>query len=132
MPTSITIANKCLEKESARRYQSAAALGEDVQRYLTDQPILARPPSAAYQFRKLVSRHKGPFAAAAGAFVLLLAFSIAMTVQAVRISEERAQPGQPGGGDGSTGIGLPRESVHGPDEWAARTNEGDLAARAPR
>jgi tetratricopeptide (TPR) repeat protein len=85
----ITIVSKCLEKESARRYQSAAALGEDVQRYLTDQPILARRPSAAYQFRKLVSRHKGPFAAAAGAFVLLLAFSIAMTVQAVRIGRAR-------------------------------------------
>jgi len=85
----ITIANKCLEKESARRYQSAAALGEDVQRYLTDQPILARRPSAAYQFRKLVLRHKGPFAAAAGAFVLLAVFAGAMTVQAVRIGKER-------------------------------------------
>jgi non-specific serine/threonine protein kinase/serine/threonine-protein kinase len=84
-----TIAGKCLEKAAARRYQSAAALGEDVQRYLTNQPILARPPSAAYQFRKLVMRHKAPFAAAAGAFVLLLAFSIAMTVQAVRIAKER-------------------------------------------
>jgi tetratricopeptide (TPR) repeat protein len=84
-----TIAGKCLEKEPARRYQSVAALGEDVQRYLNDQPILARPPSAAYQFRKLVIRHKAPFAAAAGAFVLLLAFSIAMTVQAARIAKER-------------------------------------------
>ena len=48
---------------TSRRRRSA----EDVQRYLTDQPILARPPSAAYQFRKLVLRHKGPFAAAAAA-----------------------------------------------------------------
>ena len=55
----ITIAGKCLEKETSRRYQSAAALGEDIQRYLSDQPILARPPSAVYQFRKLAARHKG-------------------------------------------------------------------------
>jgi len=89
-----TIAGKCLEKAAARRYQSAAELGEDVQRYLTNQPILARPPSAAYQFRKLVMRHKAPFAAAAGAFVLLLAFSIAMTVQAVRIAKERDRANQ--------------------------------------
>ena len=89
-----TIAGKCLEKESARRYQSAAALGEDVQRYLTDQPILARRPSAAYQFRKLVLRHKGPFAAAAAAFVLLAAFAGAMTVQAVRIGRERDRANQ--------------------------------------
>jgi len=85
----ITIASKCLEKESARRYQSAAALGEEIQRYLTHQPILARPPSAAYQFRKLVLRHKGPFAAAAVVFVLLAAFAGAMTMQAVRIAKER-------------------------------------------
>jgi tetratricopeptide (TPR) repeat protein len=90
----ITIAGKCLEKEPARRYQSAAALGEDVQRYLSDQPILARPPSAAYQFRKLVLRHKGPFAAAAAAFVLLALFAAAMTVQAVRIGKERDRANQ--------------------------------------
>jgi non-specific serine/threonine protein kinase/serine/threonine-protein kinase len=90
----ITIAGKCLEKEPARRYQSAAALGEDVQRYLSDQPILARPPSAAYQFRKLVLRHKGPFAAATGAFVLLAIFAGAMTVQAARIASERDRANQ--------------------------------------
>ena len=84
-----TIVGKCLEKEAARRYQSAAALAEDIQRYLSDLPIQARPPSAAYQFRKLVRRHKGPFAAAAGAFVLLVAFSIAMSVQAARLAKER-------------------------------------------
>ena len=90
----ITIANKCLEKESARRYQSAAALSEDIQRFLTNQPILARPPSAAYQFRKLVLRHKGPFAMAAAVFVLLAAFSVAMTAQAVRIAKARDRANQ--------------------------------------
>ena len=89
-----TIAIKSLEKEASRRYQSAAALGEDVQRYLANQPILARPPSAAYQFRKLVLRHKGPFAAAAAAFVLLAAFAGAMTVQAARIARERDRANQ--------------------------------------
>src|SRR5215510_508988 len=45
-----TIALKALEKEPERRYRSAAALAEDVTRYLTNQPIQARPPSALYQF----------------------------------------------------------------------------------
>jgi serine/threonine protein kinase len=90
----ITIAGKCLEKEPSRRYQSAAALGEDVQRYLSDQPILARPPSAAYQLKKLVVRHKAPFAAAAGALVLLVAFSITTAIQAVRIARERDRANQ--------------------------------------
>ena len=66
-----TIVLKALEKESARRYQSAAALAEDVNRYLTDQPILARRASALYQLRKLVVRRKVWFAAAAVLVVLV-------------------------------------------------------------
>ena len=90
----ITIAAKCLEKESARRYQSAAALGEEVQRYLTHQPILARPPSAAYQLRKLVARHKLPFAFAGAVFVLLALLAAVMTVQAARIARQRDRANQ--------------------------------------
>ena len=58
-----TIALKALEKEPERRYQSAAALADDILRYLRNRPILARPPSAAYQLQKLVARHKLGFAA---------------------------------------------------------------------
>src|SRR6185437_9354294 len=53
-----TIVFKALEKAPALRYQSVAALADDVHRYLSDQPILAQPPSAIYQLRKLVTRHK--------------------------------------------------------------------------
>lgn len=60
-----TIALKALEKEPMRRYQNAAALAEDVDRYLADQPILARPASLLYQFRKLAVRHRVFFVAAA-------------------------------------------------------------------
>ena len=90
----ITIAGKCLEKETSRRYQSAAALGDDIQRYLSDQPILARPPSAGYQFRKLAARHKGAFAFAATVFVLVTALAVTMTIQAIRISKERDRANQ--------------------------------------
>jgi non-specific serine/threonine protein kinase/serine/threonine-protein kinase len=84
-----TIVARALEKEPGRRYQSAAALTEDVLRYLQDQPILARPPSALYQFRKLVARHKAAFGFLAALFVLLLGFAVTMTVQANRIARER-------------------------------------------
>jgi serine/threonine protein kinase len=84
-----TIVAKALEKEPGRRYQSAAALAEDLQRYLADQPILARPPSALYQFRKLVARHRAVFGFIAALFVLLLGFAVTMTVQAGRIARER-------------------------------------------
>lgn len=53
-----TIALKALEKHRSRRYQNAAAFAEDIERYLKDQPILARPANVLYQFRKLVTRHK--------------------------------------------------------------------------
>src|SRR5262245_36796004 len=84
-----TIAFKAMEKEPERRYWSAAAMAEDVTRYLTNQPIQARPPSALYQFRKLVARHKVPFASLAAVFALLLGFAITMAALSARIARER-------------------------------------------
>lgn len=75
-----TIVLKAIEKEPERRYQSAAALGEDVERYLVNQPILARPPSAAYQIRKLIVRHKILFSAATA---LLLVSTVGATISTV-------------------------------------------------
>jgi serine/threonine protein kinase len=80
---------KALEKDPKRRYQSVASLAEDVERYLTDQPISARPPSTIYQFRKLVARHKAVFGFIVSLFVLLLGFAVTMTVQSARIARER-------------------------------------------
>ncbi len=74
-----TITLKALEKEPARRYQSAAALAEDVNRYLTDQPILARPASMLYQARKLIARHRLFFLAAAAMVVAV--FAVAVTLE---------------------------------------------------
>jgi eukaryotic-like serine/threonine-protein kinase len=49
---------KALEKEPARRYTSAAALADDLRRFLDERPILARPPSRIYRLRKLVRRNR--------------------------------------------------------------------------
>jgi WD domain, G-beta repeat len=84
-----TIVLKALEKDQKQRYQSVEAMAEDVERYLTNQPIQARPPSTLYQFRKLVARHKAPFVSLAALFVLLLGFAITMAVQTARIARER-------------------------------------------
>ncbi|MBD3237836.1 MAG: tetratricopeptide repeat protein [Candidatus Eisenbacteria bacterium] len=75
-----TILLKALEKEPARRYQSVLALAEDVERHLADQPILARPPSTVYQLRKLVARHRTPFAFGVGLLTVLIGFAITMSV----------------------------------------------------
>jgi tetratricopeptide (TPR) repeat protein len=69
------IVMKALEKERNRRYESPSAFAADVQRYLSDEPVLACPPSAGYRLRKFVRRHRGPVLSA-GALVLLLAAGI--------------------------------------------------------
>jgi hypothetical protein len=65
------IAMKALEKDRARRYETANGLAMDVQRYLNSEPVLARPPSRVYRLQKLVRRNKIVFAAG-GAVALAL------------------------------------------------------------
>ncbi len=67
-----TIVGKAVEKDRERRYQSASALGSDVRRYLNHEPIVARPPSTSYQFRKFAVRHKGLVGGVVAAFVVLV------------------------------------------------------------
>ena len=55
---------KTLEKDRARRYQTASELALDIQRYLNSEPVLASPPSRIYQFQKFVRRNRATFAAA--------------------------------------------------------------------
>jgi serine/threonine protein kinase len=52
------IVMKCLEKNRARRYETARDLAADLQRFLRDEPILASPPSVFYRLQKLVLRNK--------------------------------------------------------------------------
>jgi len=53
-----TIIHKALAKEPERRYQGAGLLAEDIGRYLSHQPIHARPASVAYHLWKFVVRHQ--------------------------------------------------------------------------
>ena len=66
------IAMKCLEKDRARRYDSASALAQDINRHLHDEPVLAGPPSTTYRLHKFVKRHRGRVAAAAVAIITIL------------------------------------------------------------
>jgi tetratricopeptide (TPR) repeat protein/predicted Ser/Thr protein kinase len=82
-----TIVSKALEKDKARRYQTATDLGEDLSRYLRDEPIVARPASALYQLRKFARRNKALVGGVAVAFLALalgLAATSAALVRAVR------------------------------------------------
>ncbi|HKB00814.1 MAG TPA: serine/threonine-protein kinase, partial [Gemmataceae bacterium] len=59
------IVMKALEKDRARRYETASAFVADVRRYLHDEPVQACPPSASYRLRKFARRNKRALAAAA-------------------------------------------------------------------
>src|SRR5882724_745916 len=60
---------RALEKDRARRYETANGLAMDVQRFLDNEPVVARPPSRYYRLQKLVRRNKVTFIA--GAIVAL-------------------------------------------------------------
>jgi serine/threonine protein kinase len=63
---------KCLEKQRDRRYETANSLARDIQRYLADEPVEARPPSAGYRLQKFVRRNRGRVLAASLVLVALL------------------------------------------------------------
>jgi tetratricopeptide (TPR) repeat protein len=86
-----TITLKALDKDPARRYESAAALADDVQRYLDGYPILARPASMAYQLRKFARRNRAIVVAACLAAIALLGGSIGTGLGWVRAA--RAEQG---------------------------------------
>jgi serine/threonine protein kinase len=84
-----TIVAKALEKDKNRRYQSASDLAADVRRYLSDQPISARPATTVYQLRKFARRNKALVGGVLVAFVALLIGIIGTTSQAIRATHER-------------------------------------------
>jgi WD40 repeat protein/serine/threonine protein kinase len=79
---------KCLEKRRDRRYETANALARDVQRYLADEPVEARPPSARYRLGKFLRRNKGSVIAAS---LALLAMFGALIGSVYGLMEARKQ-----------------------------------------
>jgi len=67
------IVMKTLEKDRKRRYETANGLAVDIQRYLNNEPVVARPPSNLYRLKKMIRRNKFAFAAVGAVFVALLA-----------------------------------------------------------
>lgn len=77
-----TIVLKALSEEPARRYGSAQAFGEDLQRWLDGQPVQARPDSAWYRARRFIGRHRLGTAAAAVMALSLATGALVATWQA--------------------------------------------------
>ena len=69
------ITMKAMEKDRTRRYDTAASLATDIQRFLKNEPVLAGPPSTAYRLRKYIRRNRVPLAFVATVFLI---FSLAL------------------------------------------------------
>ncbi len=78
---------RCLEKERARRYDTANGLAADIRRHLNNEPITARPPSAAYRFQKAYRRNKLLFTAVTAVLAALTTGAAVSTWQAIRATQ---------------------------------------------
>jgi serine/threonine protein kinase/tetratricopeptide (TPR) repeat protein len=86
------IVMKSLDKDRARRYETANGLVMDIERHLHDEPVIARPPSALYRLQKSVRRNKTAFAAATAIAAVLVIGAVVSMLEAIRATRaEREQ-----------------------------------------
>jgi tetratricopeptide (TPR) repeat protein len=115
---------KCLEKQRDRRYETANALGRDVQRYLADELVEARPPSAGYRLRKFAGRHRAALASTTAIAVLLVAglsvskWQMSRAIAAEGQAKENAQKAQEE--SAAKDVALQAEKMARADEKRAR------------
>ena len=83
------IVMKAIEKDRTRRYETADRFAEDIGRYLKDEPVLARPASAAYRMRKFARRNRALLLTGTAVVAALAMTSSALAYALVRVSNER-------------------------------------------
>jgi serine/threonine protein kinase/Tfp pilus assembly protein PilF len=83
------IVMKCLDKDRNRRYETANGLAQDVERYLHDEPVAARPPSASYRFSKFARRNKVAMLMISAIAATLLMLLVGLAVSNRLITSER-------------------------------------------
>lgn len=88
------IVMKALEKDRERRYETASALAEDIQRYLRQEPVLAVPPSKMYRFQKFARRNRAAISLAATVTAILILATMVSLWQAVRAVKAEQEQGR--------------------------------------
>ena len=116
------IVMKALEKDRARRYDTATALAKDVQRYLTGELVEARPPTLGYRLRKFVTRHKARVATAAVVTWALLMGTSLSVIGFLNADSERTR----------TAIALRQEEAQRKDADALRVQTAEQRDAAVR
>jgi WD40 repeat protein/serine/threonine protein kinase len=102
------IVMKALEKDRARRYETANGFAADIKRFLANEPVVARPPTALYRLQKAVRRNKLAFAAASAVATALVLGAVVSSWQAI----------------------LAFRAKHAADQNAARANTEYIRAQA--
>jgi eukaryotic-like serine/threonine-protein kinase len=83
------ITMKAVEKDRTRRYGTPSELATDINRYLKNEPVTARPASLSYRVRKYIRRHRYSVAGAGVLVVLLFVFAVAQNIQLRKTRRER-------------------------------------------
>ncbi|MBV8210391.1 MAG: protein kinase [Burkholderiaceae bacterium] len=96
---------KALAKAPGNRYRSAAALGDDLRRYLGGMPVAAHPDRLAYRVSKFVLRHRIATSVAAASALLVVAMSYALMREAATAPPARST--LPGGASAGTSVTAP-------------------------
>ena len=83
------IVAKALRKDPDERYPTAAALAQDLERFLASEPVSARPDSFAYRAGRFIRRHRSGVAMSAITFLLLIGATVVTTLQMLEARRQR-------------------------------------------
>jgi eukaryotic-like serine/threonine-protein kinase len=83
------ITMKALERDRERRYATPLELAADLQRYLNDEPVVARPGGPGYRLRKYTRRHRAAVGVGAGLLIVLAGFSLMQAIHLRETTRER-------------------------------------------
>ena len=87
------IVMQAISKDRDRRYESANEFAVDINRFLIDEPVVARPPSTAYRMKKFVSRNRLGVAASA-VIAIFCIWGVTSNIRAVRLSKQNEEQAQ--------------------------------------
>jgi serine/threonine-protein kinase len=86
-----TVVAKALRREPSERYQTAAQLSSDLQRWLRHEPVSAQPDSLAYRARTFTRRHRAPLAAIAAGVLAVAVYFGTVVVDRDRVRRALAE-----------------------------------------